>query len=315
MNNYIVKIKLDELQPHPMNGEIYSEQPQIEEDYLMKSLNDFGQLDPLVVNNDYTIISGHRRYYSMKRLGWDECNVRVCFYENDIIPLIEMNKQRKKTTKDILNEEKILRIEYKTLNLQGKRTDLEKDGKKFSSVQEIADRLGIGLSQLKKLKSIKNYDPLLLDKIDNKEISIGKAYDIVRETYFTKKSDYSDHKKKRFSSELKELIDKYQPDREHLIESLKEIYPFSMMELVVKSDRKLEKMREELLNELISLENLDFDNDIVLNLDKKQRGFWFDWLDRRHNINGENTEKQKFRHLFKYLGINQKDFVWKTIKS
>ena len=36
MNNYIVKIKLDELQPHPMNGEIYSEQPQIEEDYLMK---------------------------------------------------------------------------------------------------------------------------------------------------------------------------------------------------------------------------------------------------------------------------------------
>ncbi len=62
---------------------------------MESSLSTYGQLEPLSVTKDNRIISGHRRYMSMRSLGWEECDVRIVEPEDEIISLIEHNRHIK----------------------------------------------------------------------------------------------------------------------------------------------------------------------------------------------------------------------------
>src|SRR6056300_529388 len=105
-----MKSKITEIKPHPINDQIYSTTDLSD---LKNSIEINGQLEPIVVNKDNTIISGHRRYFSMIQLGFTECEIRIVDHENELISLIEYNQQRKKTATDLTNEIKILEEEYK----------------------------------------------------------------------------------------------------------------------------------------------------------------------------------------------------------
>ena len=186
-----MKSKITDIKPHPINDQIYTTTDLTD---LKNSIKVNGQLEPIVVNKENTIISGHRRYFSMIQLGFTECDIRIVDHENELISLIEYNQQRKKTATDLSNEIKILEEEYKKKGLgQGKRNDM-----KGSSSQKIyidmTNRLGIGLSKMKQLKSINHYEPQLLKKIDSGELSVSKAYSIIRSKYMKPKTITDDQK-------------------------------------------------------------------------------------------------------------------------
>jgi len=79
-----MKLPLSKLKPNTINSEIYS--PSDLSD-LIQSIKTHGQLEPIVINRNYEIISGHRRYYTLIQLEIEECEVRITDYENDIIAL------------------------------------------------------------------------------------------------------------------------------------------------------------------------------------------------------------------------------------
>ena len=81
-------ISLSQIKPNPINEEIYSTTDLTD---LIDSLEDNGQLEPIVVNNKNIIISGHRRYFSMIQLGWEQAEVRQVEYDNEVISLIHHN--------------------------------------------------------------------------------------------------------------------------------------------------------------------------------------------------------------------------------
>ena len=60
-----MKRLLSHIKPTPINEEIYSSS---ELSDLELSLEQNGQLEPIVINSKDFIISGHRRYYSMRRV-------------------------------------------------------------------------------------------------------------------------------------------------------------------------------------------------------------------------------------------------------
>ena len=184
-------MKLTELTPHPQNNSIYSP---TDLDDLKSSLTNFGQLEPIAITKkDKLIISGHRRFAAMQSLGWDECEVRFVEPDNEIIALIEHNKQRQKTKQDILNEARFLEKELKGLIGRGRNATLNRDGKKKGKRTtydaEVATRLGLGTTQWKQLKSISNYQPDLVQKIDKGELSVSAAYKQVREENIKPKSE------------------------------------------------------------------------------------------------------------------------------
>ena len=57
----------------------------------------------------------------------------------------------------------------------------------------MTNRLGIGLSKMKQLKSINHYEPQLLKKIDSGELSFLKIFDI-RSKYMKPKTITDDKK-------------------------------------------------------------------------------------------------------------------------
>ena len=61
-----MKVKVSSLKHHPKNKEIY-DLSSIEE--LMESISDVGLLQSLIIDQYQQIISGNRRFESIKRLG------------------------------------------------------------------------------------------------------------------------------------------------------------------------------------------------------------------------------------------------------
>ena len=68
-----MKVKISSLKHHPKNKEIYN-LSSIEE--LMESISEVGLLQPLIIDQNQ-VISGNRRFESIKRLGWKEVKVEV----------------------------------------------------------------------------------------------------------------------------------------------------------------------------------------------------------------------------------------------
>ena len=65
----IMKISVSKLSSHPLNSEIYSLSSL---DDLISSIEEFGLLQPLVINQRNEVVSGNRRLEAIRRLGWEE---------------------------------------------------------------------------------------------------------------------------------------------------------------------------------------------------------------------------------------------------
>ena len=91
-----MKIKVSSLKHHPKNKEIYT-LSSIEE--LMESISEYLLLQPLIIDSQNQIISGNRRFESIKRLGWEEVQVEVRDVQEDEeeLLLVHFNKQRIKS--------------------------------------------------------------------------------------------------------------------------------------------------------------------------------------------------------------------------
>ena len=67
-----MKVKVSSLKHHPKNKEIY-DLSSIDE--LMESISEVGLLQPLTIDTRNQVISGKRRFESIKRLGCEEVEV------------------------------------------------------------------------------------------------------------------------------------------------------------------------------------------------------------------------------------------------
>ena len=129
---------------------------------------------------------------------------------------------------------------------KGTRTDLSGGGA-FNRVQLIADKLGLGLSKLKQLQSIYRYEPDLIQHIDEGELSVNAAYQVVRDKHLKP----SKPRQKDFSKEFRSLLKATNPTPKEVQQVLNSTYPYSLVD--PKSgeiDPSLEQLRERMLDNL-----------------------------------------------------------------
>ncbi|MDA1019721.1 MAG: DNA modification methylase [Bacteroidetes bacterium] len=169
-----MKVKVSSLTHHPKNKEIY-DLSSIDE--LMESISEVGLLEPLTIDTRNQVISGNRRFESIKRLGWNQVEVivREVQEEDEELLLIHFNKQRIKSFKELINEYLILDRYYR--KGQGKRTDLTsaKIGK-GSSRETISKEIGISSGQLQKLVYINKHHPEHLELLDKGILTVNQSY-------------------------------------------------------------------------------------------------------------------------------------------
>ena len=95
---------------------------------------------------------------------------------------------------------------------------------KTKTIVNVSETLGVSTTKLKKLLSIKNYEPSLLKDIDLGLLSVEKAYQKVRVKYIIGEEDqtYSNHK---FKSQMKRLLKNYNPPIDIVYDLINEHYP------------------------------------------------------------------------------------------
>tara|TARA_B100000035_G_scaffold288681_1_gene274505 strand:- start:18145 stop:19509 length:1365 start_codon:yes stop_codon:yes gene_type:complete len=170
-----MRFKVSDIKPHPKNSEIY-DLSNIND--LVKSIDEVGLLQPLILNKNNQILSGHRRFEAIKILKWKEVNVEVRdFSENETeLYLVHFNKQRVKSTKEILSEYDVLENHFQ--NRQGMRTDLTSvhPNKRYSKRDEISSQIGVSSSSLGKLLFIRKHNSEHLKMIDKGVLTINQSY-------------------------------------------------------------------------------------------------------------------------------------------
>jgi ParB-like chromosome segregation protein Spo0J len=62
-------VKLTDIHPHPMNKEIYTIS---DIDDLVDSIRSKGLLEPIVIDQNFHVISGHRRLTAIAKLEWED---------------------------------------------------------------------------------------------------------------------------------------------------------------------------------------------------------------------------------------------------
>lgn len=251
-----MKVNIDTIYPNELNDEIYQNTDLTD---LIQSLQRNGQLEPIVVmrqKGKMTIVSGHRRYFALKQLGVKEVEIRIDKFDNPIIALIEFNRYRQKTATDILREGRYLEQEYRKKMGGGKgtRTDLKKT-KSFDTLQKVAQDIGIGTSNYKKLKAIHRLSPDLLEAIEQKKTTITTAYKMVQKRYMKRNKNIT--KDDRTDYKIRSLINDLKPSEDVLVSSLKKLYPYNLIHFDTSKLDEYKDKRDELIDNLKKIKSLD----------------------------------------------------------
>lgn len=174
----VLDIPTNELKEHPLNKELYDDALRPEEQAgILASIRKHSVRQPLVVNSDRTVLSGHRRLRAARELGLTTLPCIIQDPEDEALAIVEFNRYRRKTVSELMREaERLLAIE----------TELAKDRQRFGAKsgeakgrtqEKVAQALGIGhdtqLSKLKKVWQAAKANPQIAAKL--KEIDAGKA--------------------------------------------------------------------------------------------------------------------------------------------
>ena len=121
----IVRVLITDIVENPINYQIYSSKHTKEDEELEQSITLYGQLEPVLVNKENNqLISGHRRYKTLKKLGVETIDV---IYKSvgvlETIELIQSNRHREKSIIEKVNEYRVLKSQMKSLPLK-KRKEL-----------------------------------------------------------------------------------------------------------------------------------------------------------------------------------------------
>ena len=174
----IVRVPIESIKENPINYQIYSSKHTKEDEDLESSIQLYGQLEPCIVNKKTSqLISGHRRYNTIKRLGIETIDV---IYKSvgvlEIIELIQSNRHRDKSLVERINEYRTLKTEMKSLPLQ-KRKDLMGSLKLRDYLHK---EIGITHTNDVRLQSIEDSgNEELLNSVLSGEVSLKSAYRII----------------------------------------------------------------------------------------------------------------------------------------
>ena len=146
---------------------------------LIDSINERGILTPLTVRKisgtEYEIISGHRRFYAAKKLGFEliPAFIYELSYEEAVIAMVDANLQRE----HILPSEKAKAYKMKLDALKHQGQTSAQLGQKWS-VEQVAEDSPDSRSQVQRYIRLTNLIPELLDLVDEERIAFTPAVEL-----------------------------------------------------------------------------------------------------------------------------------------
>lgn len=152
---------------------------------LKDSIEKYGILTPILVrpvlDGYYEIISGHRRKYAAKQLGYRKVPVIIRVLKDDeaVVAMVDSNFQREY----ILPSEKAFayKMKYDVLRRNNKKTtcgQIDHNHRGKRTVQVLAEEFGESPKQIQRYLKITQLIPELLTKLDDDGLSFSAATEI-----------------------------------------------------------------------------------------------------------------------------------------
>ena len=170
----------------PFEGQPFHVKDDAEMEQLVYSILAQGLLTPISVrpieNNEYEVISGHRRLHACKKAGIKPVPALIYTLDRDAaaIALVDSNLHREK----ILPSEKAFayKLKMEAMSRQGHRTDLTSDqvGPKLTAAMIAEDE---SASQVKRYIRLTELIPEILSMVDEGKIALTPAVEL---SYLTK---------------------------------------------------------------------------------------------------------------------------------
>ncbi len=121
-------VEVSKLKPHPRNEAIYGKESVAD---LAVQIEAYGGIaDPLKIKEDYTIISGHRRWQAARELGMTEVPCQFVSYnsnEEELAALVMLNYHRAKTNEQRAREGMALEQALKAEGMERKLKALKQN--------------------------------------------------------------------------------------------------------------------------------------------------------------------------------------------
>ena len=165
----------------PFEGHPFKVKDDAEMEQLTESILTQGLLTPIAVrhieNNEYEVISGHRRLHACKKAGIKTVPALIYALDRDAAPIamVDSNLHREK----ILPSEKAFayKLKMEAMSRQGQRTDLTSDqvGPKLTAAA-IAE--GESASQVKRYIRLTELIPEILQMVDDGKIALTPAVEL-----------------------------------------------------------------------------------------------------------------------------------------
>ena len=183
MKNTPKNISIDKL--YPFEGHPFKVQDNEEMNALTLSIQEQGILSPLIVRpkenteDEYQIISGHRRFRAAVKAGMKEVPALIVPLDRDaaVIAVVDSNLHRE----HILPSEKAFayKLKAEALNHKGWRTDLtsEQLAPKLAT-EQIAEDAGTSKDTVKRYIRLTNLIQPILDMVDEGRIAFTPAVEI-----------------------------------------------------------------------------------------------------------------------------------------
>ncbi len=171
---------------HPFAGNPYQVRDDAEMDALIESIREYGIYSPLIVRpmegqeNEYEVISGHRRLHAAKKAGLSEVPALIYPLDRsaDAIAVVDSNLHRE----HILPSEKAFAYKMKmdVMKKQGKRTDLTSSqfATKFNAAAQVGADTGESRDQVYRYIRLTNLIPALLRLVDEGRIAFSVAVEL-----------------------------------------------------------------------------------------------------------------------------------------
>ena len=172
-------------QLHPFEGHPFKVQDNEEMDALMESIQTGGILTPLIVRpleeeNEYEVISGHRRLHAAIKAGMETIPAFITPMSRDAaaIALVDSNLHRE----HILPSEKAFAYKLKmdAMSRQGQRTDLtlSQVATKLDTAAEVGKAHGESRDKVFRYIRLTNLIPGILNMVDEGKIALTPAMEL-----------------------------------------------------------------------------------------------------------------------------------------
>ena len=168
---------------HPFEGHPFRVKDNDEMEALVDSIREFGILTPLIVRplenaqNEYEVVSGHRRLHAAKRAGIHEVPVQIYVIDRDTaaVMLVDSNLHRE----HLLPSEKAFAYKLKldALKRQGKRSDLTslQVATKWNAAARVGDAANDSADKVHRYIRLTHLIPELLQLVDEGRIALTPA--------------------------------------------------------------------------------------------------------------------------------------------